>query len=72
MSSEIDIQFVRDNYQRMKDEELIRVATQDAAGLTPEAQEIIKEEIEKRKLDTNIIKSQYQILVIHNCNLLIQ
>ena len=56
MSKEIDIQFVRENYQRMTDKELIRIATQDAAGLTPEAQEIVKEEIERRKLDTNIVK----------------
>lgn len=59
MSKEIDIQFVRENYQRMTDNELIRVATQDAAGLTPEAQEIVKEEIERRKLDAGIIKSVY-------------
>src|ERR671927_98540 len=56
MSSGIDIQFVRENYQRLSDQELIRVATQDAVGLTPEAQEVIKEEIERRKLDTNIVK----------------
>ncbi|MBX3240621.1 MAG: hypothetical protein KIT80_00715 [Chitinophagaceae bacterium] len=56
MSKGIDIQFVRETYQRMTDKELIRIATQDAAGLTPEAQEVVKEEIERRKLDTNIIK----------------
>lgn len=56
MSEGIDIQIVRENYQRMSDDELVRIATQDAAGLTPEAQEVIREEIEKRKLDTNIIK----------------
>jgi hypothetical protein len=55
MSDGIDIQFVRDNYQRMSDDELIRVATQDAAGLTAEAQEVVKDEIEKRGLDKNII-----------------
>jgi hypothetical protein len=38
MSDGIDIQFVRENYQRMSDDELVRVATQDAAGLTPESQ----------------------------------
>lgn len=56
MSTGIDIQFVRENYQRLTDDELIRVATQDAAGLTTEAQEVVKEEIERRNLDTNIIK----------------
>lgn len=56
MSKGIDIQFVRENYQRMSDEELIRIATQDAVGLTPEAQEVVSEEITRRNLDTNIIK----------------
>ena len=56
MSSGIDIQFVREAYQKMSDQELIRVLTQDAAGLTPEAQEVVKEEIKKRNLDPNIAK----------------
>ena len=56
MSKGIDIQIVRENYQRMADDEVIRIATQDAAGLTPEAQKVVKEEIEKRNLDRNIIK----------------
>lgn len=56
MSSGIDIQFVRENYQKMSDEELVHVATQDASGLTQEAQEVVKEEIQKRGLDANIIK----------------
>jgi hypothetical protein len=55
MNNGMDIRFVRENYQRMTDAELVRIATQDAAGLTPEAQEIIQEEIKKRKLDANII-----------------
>src|SRR6476646_9953220 len=56
MNTGIDIQFVRENYQRMTDADLIRIATQDAAGLTPEAQQVVKEEIERRRLDTDIIK----------------
>ena len=36
--------------------ELIEAATTDAIGLTPEALEVVKEEIIRRKLDTNIIK----------------
>ncbi|NJO25751.1 MAG: hypothetical protein HC867_08300, partial [Bacteroidia bacterium] len=55
MNTGIDIQFVREHYQRLTDDEFIRIATQDAAGLTPEAQEVVKEEIERRKLDKNII-----------------
>jgi hypothetical protein len=56
MSNGIDIEFVRETYQKMTNDELIRVATSDAAGLTPDAQEVVKEEIIKRRLDTNIIK----------------
>jgi hypothetical protein len=54
VSTEIDIQFVRETYQKMSDEELIRRLTEDSAGLTPEAQEIVKEEIKRRDLDPNI------------------
>ena len=56
MSTGIDISYVRETYQRMTDEELIRIATQDAYGLTPEAMEIVKAEIQKRGLDQNIAK----------------
>ena len=56
MSQGIDLAFVRETYQKMSDAELERVATQDAAGLTPEAQEIVKEEIQRRNLSTTIIK----------------
>lgn len=38
----------------MNDDELIRIATRDASGLTPEAMEVVKAEIKKRKLDENI------------------
>lgn len=38
----------------MTNEELIRIATQDAYGLTPEAMEVVKSEIQKRGLDQNI------------------
>ena len=52
----MDLDFIRDSYQKMSDDELIRIATTDASGLTHQAQEIIKEEVAKRKLDTNILK----------------
>ncbi|MFI5406154.1 MAG: hypothetical protein ACHQ1D_06530 [Nitrososphaerales archaeon] len=55
-SSGIDIKFVQDTYQRMTDGELIRIATEEAYGLTPEAIEIVKAEIQKRGLDQNIAK----------------
>src|SRR5690242_14249347 len=56
MSTGIDIKFIQERYQRMSDEELIRIATQDAYGLTPEAMEVVKAEIQKRGLDENISK----------------
>jgi len=56
MSSGIDINFIRETYQKISDEELIRISTKDATGLTPEAQEIIKEEIKKRNLNPNLAK----------------
>jgi hypothetical protein len=56
MTDGIDIQFVRETYQKMTDDELVRVATQDAAGLTLAAQEVVREEIEKRGLASGIIK----------------
>ena len=56
MSTGIDIQFVRENYQKKTDAELIQAVTTDVVGLTPEALEVVKEEIIRRKLDTSIIK----------------
>lgn len=56
MSTGIDIKFVQETYQRMSDDELIRIATQDAYDLTPEAMEVVKTEIQKRGLDQNITK----------------
>ena len=56
MSTGIDIKFVQERYQRMSDDELVRIATQDAYGLTAEAMEVVKAEIQKRGLDENIAK----------------
>lgn len=56
MASGLDIEFVRQHYQKMSNDDLIRTATTDAYGLTPEAMEVVKEEILKRNLDQNIIK----------------
>lgn len=39
----------------MTDNEIIRIATQDASGLTAEAQEIIKIELTRRKLDLSVL-----------------
>lgn len=48
MNTGIDIELVRERYQRMSDTELVRMATHDAFGLTPEAMEVVKAEIRKR------------------------
>jgi len=56
MSRGINPDFLRDNYARMSDNELTYIATQDAAGLTPEAMSILKEEIHKRGLGDDIAK----------------
>lgn len=55
MSSGLDIEFVRATYQRMTDDEVVRILTQEAAGLTPEAIEMVKEEVKRRNLDPNIL-----------------
>jgi len=53
----IDIEHVRETYERKTDQELIRVLTTNAHGLTPEALDIVKAEIKKRKLDPAITKA---------------
>lgn len=57
MNTGIDIKFVQEAYRRMSDDELTRIATEDAAGLTPEALEVVKAEIEKRGLNQNIVRA---------------
>jgi hypothetical protein len=53
----IDLELVRRNYEQMTDEQLTTFITTDAAGLTREAYEILKEEIRKRKLNEVLIES---------------
>ncbi|WP_276225304.1 hypothetical protein [Niabella beijingensis] len=52
MSKGLDPGQVREYYQQLDNHELMRIALHDAAGLTPEAQEIVNQEIEKRNLGT--------------------
>ncbi len=54
MSQGIDIDFVRETYQKMSDEDLIRVLTTDAAGLTTEAQALTRNEVKRRNLNPDI------------------
>lgn len=56
MSTGLDLQFVRETYEKMSNDELVRLATRDMAGLTDEALVIVKEELKKRNLDANITK----------------
>lgn len=56
MGQGIDNQFVREHYQAMSDNELKRLAIEDLAGLTDEAQAIVKDEIVRRGFDLNLVK----------------
>jgi hypothetical protein len=53
----IDIAIVKENYSRMKDEELIRLSQYDGNDLTPEAIDALCQEFLKRNLDTTIFSS---------------
>ena len=57
MSNGIDIQIVKENYQKLSEAELTRMAANDAVGLTQEAQQVLVEEIKRRNLDPNIINA---------------
>jgi hypothetical protein len=48
---------VRDNYARMSNEELTQYAAQNAHSLTPEAQEILKDELRRRNMDNSLVKA---------------
>lgn len=56
MNTGIDIKYVEETYSRLTDDELIRIATQDASGMTAEAMGVVKAEIKKRGLGENISK----------------
>jgi hypothetical protein len=52
----MDIKDIEKNYERMSDNEIIRIATTDARGLRPEVFGIIENEIKKRNLNPDILK----------------
>lgn len=52
----MDLKAIEKNYERMSDDELIRIATTKADGLRPEVFGIIEKEINKRKLNPNLLK----------------
>lgn len=56
---ELDIAKIAEYYSKMRDQELIRVATKDAKGLRPEVFGIIEKEIKKRNLNPDILKGAF-------------
>lgn len=52
----MDLKDIEKNYERMSDNEIIRMATTNAHGLRPEVFGIIENEIKKRNLNPNILK----------------
>jgi len=53
---EPSIEDLRNNYKRFSDDKLIQLATTDAAGLRPEAIQVLQEEIKDRGLSTDLLK----------------
>lgn len=52
--SGFDLKLIEENYARMSDAELERIATTDTHGLRPEVYQIIENEIKKRNLNPNL------------------
>ena len=53
---DIDIVQIKEYYENMSDEKLTHIATNDAAGMRPDAQQVIREEIIRRRLNPDLIK----------------
>jgi Peptidase family M48 len=53
MNAGLDKQLLQEFYERMTDDEIVRIVTNDVAGLTPEAREVITVEVKKRRLDVD-------------------
>ena len=56
MTDGLDIQFIRESYQRMTDKDILQIAQNDT-GLTPAARQVLEEELANRNIDpktTNI------------------
>ncbi|MRG45454.1 hypothetical protein GFS24_10030 [Chitinophaga sp. SYP-B3965] len=54
MATGINTKWVQERYEKMSNQELIQTVTQDAAGLTPEALEIVKAELKRRNLSHSL------------------
>ena len=53
---EPNIEQLRKNYERFDDRKLIRIATEEATSLRPEALELVKEIIKERNLSEDVLK----------------
>jgi hypothetical protein len=53
----MDIEEIKENYEKMSDSKLIRIATQNAIGLRSEVFEIIEAEIKKRNLNPSLLQA---------------
>lgn len=53
---EPNIEQLRKNYERFDDRKLIRIATEEAISLRPEALELVKEIIKERNLSEDVLK----------------
>ncbi len=52
----MNIKDIEKNYERMSDDELVRIATRNARGLRPEVFGIIENEIKKRNLSPDLLQ----------------
>ena len=74
----MDLKDIERNYERMSDNEIIRIATTDAYGLRPEVFEIIENEIKKRNLNPDLLKGalaqnkEYSVEEINNYSKLLR
>lgn len=55
----MDIKDIEKHYERISDDEIIRIATTNAQGLRPEVFGIIENEIRKRHLDPNMLEGAW-------------
>lgn len=53
----MDLEDIRKHYEKMSDNRFIKLLTTNAHGLRPEVYEIIKKEIKKRKLSTDLFEA---------------
>ena len=55
----MDLKGIEKHYEKISDDEIIRIATTDACGLRPEVFEVIENEIKKRNLDPTILEGVF-------------